>query len=294
MEIVERPELGEWLAARVAGWATPGSVAGTGFEAYARILHPVGSQRLDLTLTDQWGGHPILEERSWRWAEVSARTGHVMHPLVQWRRLTGEQVALTFPDGWSLDQSRDGWFDPALLAALITHLRVATSTPTDVVLGIWNGWGRPGGAASFGWAIADSKAGQEEEKSRTRRAAEQRQAEMAASTAAFDEAVRNDAVLKLPMREFVLLRATLDELGDPGWGYAAGIGWSPGNEHPTPQLIWPSDRAWCVATEIDWDFTLVAGTRALVGAILADDRFEAFEVNEADDLSWDGDTINPK
>lgn len=59
-------------------------------------------------------------------------------------------------------------------------------------------------------------------------------------------------------------------------------------------LIWPMDRSWCIATEIDWDSTLIAGSRGLADAILADSRLEAFPVDDADDLSWCGDTVNPR
>jgi len=268
MRIVQRPELGAWLAERMGSWATAAGVAGMGFGAYARILHPVNGRRLDLAVTDEWGAHPTLEERPWRWAEVAARTGHSMHPLVQWRRLTGEKEHVTFPDGWSLDQGRDGWFGPTLLAALTLHLRVATATPSSIVLGIWNGWGKSGGSAYLYSASQGGGKDLEEEADRLRELEELRQTQIAADGTAFDDAVDRGAVLSLPGREFVLLRASLDELEDPAWGYTAGIGWSVGDNHPTPQLIWPDDHAWCVASEIDWDSTLVAGPRPLINAIL--------------------------
>ncbi|MDP4331968.1 hypothetical protein Q7F20_01145 [Curtobacterium sp. A7_M15] len=59
-------------------------------------------------------------------------------------------------------------------------------------------------------------------------------------------------------------------------------------------MIWPEDHAWVVASEEDWDSTIIAGSRTLVDSILADDRFEAFEVHEGDDLSRDGDLLNPR
>ncbi|MGN8050882.1 hypothetical protein ACTJKO_14460 [Curtobacterium sp. 22159] len=38
----------------------------------------------------------------------------------------------------------------------------------------------------------------------------------------------------------------------------------------------------------------MAGSRALVDPVLGDGRFEAYEVDEASDLSWDGDLVNPR
>jgi len=43
---------------------------------------------------------------------------------------------------------------------------------------------------------------------------------------------------------------------------------------------WPEDHTWVMASEFDWDSTIVAGSRSLVDAVLADERFEAFEVAE--------------
>lgn len=60
----------------------------------------------------------------------------------------------------------------------------------------------------------------------------------------------------------------------------------------SPSIIWPADRSWCVATEVDFDSTLVGGTAGMVDALLADARLEAWRVAPGDDLSSTGDTIN--
>ena len=59
--------------------------------------------------------------------------------------------------------------------------------------------------------------------------------------------------LNLPQRMYILFRGGPDEV--PGW-------------MDGPNLWWPEDRAWCVASEIDLPFTLVGGSDQLVGAIL--------------------------
>jgi hypothetical protein len=43
----------------------------------------------------------------------------------------------------------------------------------------------------------------------------------------------------------------------------------------SPNLWWPDDRAWCVATEIDLAWTYVGGPAALISDLLADSRVEA-------------------
>lgn len=92
----------------------------------------------------------------------------------------------------------------------------------------------------------------------------------------------------------------------PGWGgrsyrlfVAARGAWThwPGMEGSWPQsanLIWPHDHSWCIATEIDWDSTLVACTDEVADALLADGRLETFDVGFDDDLSWHGDLLHPR
>ena len=92
----------------------------------------------------------------------------------------------------------------------------------------------------------------------------------------------------------------------PGWGgrsyrlFAAGksaVAQWPGMHRSSPQsanLIWPNDHSWCIASEIDWDSTLVAGSDEVADALLEDQRLEAFDVTYDDDLSWGGDTLNPR
>ena len=45
--------------------------------------------------------------------------------------------------------------------------------------------------------------------------------------------------------------------------------------HQTPNLWWPNDRSWCVASEIDFCSTYIGGSPALVERLLRDERLEA-------------------
>jgi len=60
----------------------------------------------------------------------------------------------------------------------------------------------------------------------------------------------------------------------------------------TPNLWWPSDRAWCVATEIDLSSTYVGGSRAMIERLLTDKRIEALPADPGARLgeteSWIG------
>ncbi|HET9425803.1 MAG TPA: hypothetical protein VFO55_10560, partial [Gemmatimonadaceae bacterium] len=45
--------------------------------------------------------------------------------------------------------------------------------------------------------------------------------------------------------------------------------------HQSANLWWPADHSWCVATEIDLDWTCVGGPASAIEAILHDGRFKA-------------------
>jgi hypothetical protein len=93
--------------------------------------------------------------------------------------------------------------------------------------------------------------------------------------------------LSHPQRDYLLfhgpLRAALS-IGDEGTA-----DWRPPQ---SPSLLWPSDRSWLLATEIDFDSTLVGGSAELVEELLQAPRFEAWPVGIDDDLTIDGDRIN--
>ena len=68
---------------------------------------------------------------------------------------------------------------------------------------------------------------------------------------------RGARLVHLPNRAYFLYRGTLDQV--PGW-------------MDGPNLWWPDDRSWCVASEIDLPWTYVGGPKALIAKVLADER----------------------
>jgi hypothetical protein len=90
-----------------------------------------------------------------------------------------------------------------------------------------------------------------------------------------------------PDRNYLLLEGPLTaalQLGDD-------FGTFRFDPHP-PNLFWPEDHAWCVASEIDYDSTLIGGTTELVHAIIDDPTFDAWPVQPDDSLAADADLIN--
>ena len=243
MIITDEVQRGAWLVERMDGASNVGGVAGYGFEAYARIFHP----RLLYQLSRRGRSVPLDEDWSKRrWADVASEQGRVMHPLVQWGRLLGNQEPAG--DG----SSSIGWLDPLVLAALVPLLRTGTTTPDDVLAGFWEG--------GSGQKL------------------------VSACTLTSGDGL-----------DYVLATTTLNELTELDWGFSLKLRWRAGAMwNSSMQLLWPEDHAWVLASQIDFDSTVVAGSRPLVDGILTDGRFEAFEVGPDDDLSWDGDVINAR
>ena len=62
--------------------------------------------------------------------------------------------------------------------------------------------------------------------------------------------------------------------------------------HRSPNLWWPEDRAWCVATEIDFNSTFVGGSAACIERVLAHPELEALPIAIDARVDAFGDTIN--
>jgi hypothetical protein len=93
--------------------------------------------------------------------------------------------------------------------------------------------------------------------------------------------------LHLPGRDYMLLGGPVSgALAFSGHDQSMGA-WQ------SPNLLWPADHAWFLASEIDFDSTLVAGESDLIADILACPALESWPVQPHDCLASDGDTVNP-
>lgn len=85
----------------------------------------------------------------------------------------------------------------------------------------------------------------------------------------------------LPGREYLLYSGTIDlalaRLDDMD---------------QSPNLWWPENRAWFVATEIDYAWTYVGGTATLIESVLAANALEALPARLTDKPFFDSDTLN--
>jgi hypothetical protein len=122
----------DWVGERLTprrGTAT--ALVQSGFEAYARILHPSEEPR--------WG-----EGRLVRWHEVAAWSGLPLDPYVQFHSVALPPHPLHAPPPWSGQGPRHGSLFPPDAAVVIDHLRHHTATPDRCWFCLWDGYGWPG------------------------------------------------------------------------------------------------------------------------------------------------------
>lgn len=283
---------GAWLADRLVERAGDMHlVVPRGFDAYARVFHPIDADRpVDATWADV---ARVGRERSWEferraasWSEVAEASGATAHPLMQWGAITQGRletisaVGFVGQSGWRYGEPIPGHPAAGCVAALADALAPQTSTPSAGVAAVWEGWGGLFDAGRrFLSFLPDGEAG------------------VAAPHALVVPApplgrdIRLGPRLSLPGRDHVLFDAGVDDFAASDW--PARAPWVQNDWWPEcPSLVWPDDHAWVVVSEIDWDSTIVAGSRAAIDAVLAASGIEALEIPEGADLSSRGDTIN--
>lgn len=255
--VLDDPTAGAWLHPRLTG--PPGTVTGTvpdGYAAYARIFHPV----------EFWDDHT----QPTTWGEVARTTGRTVHPHMQWHTVIGapdpfDRTSHLWPKG----EPDVGNLALPQLHALSEVLAAHTTTPGACYFAMWEGWGSHNGSGARLTLTTDRATPEHIPPLYTPR-------EWATER------------LHLPGRNYLLLIGPLDAIG-PIAQYDLDM---PAATR-SPSLIWPADRAWVLATEIDFDSTLLAGTTEAVAAVLARPDLEAHPVQPGDSLRHDADRLNP-
>ena len=291
----------EWMTdASAAAWiveSTSGEFGGAvpnllpqGFEAYVRVFHPMTRSA------------PGSESSAYvTWADAAADFGTAMDPLAQSFQVLGredpwEYDAVTGPSGETYEPPEVGVLTnlPAVARVLAAHTSAATA-----VAAIWEGWGglvsSAGRAALLLTAPAGGLDGTVTRAASVARAAYRR----ARSHFSFPEPppgsgllpaeVATGPKLELPGRAYFLAHLDLADLCTDDW--EARAIWADPPPTRTPSLLWPDDHAWCLATEIDFDSTIIGGSRALAAALLAAPGLEVLEIDRRASLMWGPDHL---
>lgn len=78
--------------------------------------------------------------------------------------------------------------------------------------------------------------------------------------------------LVIPHRDYWLLAGTLADYAD--WNSDDRERW-PFGDCPDPAFIWPADRAWCVAHDVDPHFASIGADAEAIALLVADRRLDA-------------------
>ena len=198
-----------WIGDRLSPFAScvVTSVVPSGFEAYARVLHP---------LVPREHG-----QRPGRWVDVASWSGTELVPGIDFPDIALPEHEPSGVEPWPGHVPQVGTLHAADAHALGAVLARHTSTPDRCWFCTWEGWG----------------------------------------SVVFDDG----PLVELPGRNYALFvgpLAALPSLMDA-------------QDDHSPNLWWPDDRAWCVATEIDLAWTYVGGRAALISDALANPWLEA-------------------
>jgi hypothetical protein len=201
------------------------------------------------------------------WSDVAEATGRRPHALMQWHAIVGSPDYLNMTGSlWDGANPCRGELVHSALSILCD--RLAEDPEPDCYFCLWEGYD---GLETYGWLettlASDSKITVRDRHIFTS-----------------DELSRSR--LHLPGRDYVVLAGSLRSALRIG-SFAAESFWP-----QSPNLFWPANRTWCVASEIDFDSTLVGGPVRLIDAILQTPELDAWPVTANDSLAYDADEIN--
>ena len=238
-----------------------GEVIPTGFDAYARIFHPA---------SEGPGMRPV------RWSELAERYGRTVHPEMQLEHIVGDLEIHRVP---GLEYPDEGRLPRPEADALVGVLEPFTSTPDRCWMAIWEGFGSLGAGLAILWSGGDRAT-----RGARERADLERRRRAQAQLGAIPRLSIHESPRGAPLRSYIVLRGPISS--------ASRLVFN-GSYH-SPNLWWPEDRAWCVATEVDGYSTYIGGSAGCIAAVLAQDRLEAFPSGASNRFDLGSDRINPQ
>jgi hypothetical protein len=215
-------------------------MVGAGFEAYGRLLHPLDDHPGPLT-----------------WATVARANGRILHPSAWWEKINPAASSGRSKPGDPMWGDLNSWALEALCAILIRH----TTTPQTCCFAVWEGWG---------WLHQESRSSVTSYYAPDGVMPEVQPPQPAPAEWQLD---LSGPTVSLPGRNYYLFEDHIDA--------AIRIGhWV--NEDffipQSPSFFWPADHTWCVATEVDYDSTIIGGTRELIDHLCASETIEVLQI----------------
>jgi hypothetical protein len=183
-----------------------------------------------------------------RWAEVAAWSGRTVHPLMAFGLISTPTSGYGAGVAPWIERPNQGSLDSDDVIALADFLANFTDTSQRCFFAVWEGYAQFAAGAevmicSFSESGAEPKVSVPEP-------------QVPVPPAEVLTAERLTGV----GRDYVLYAGPLSAVTSFHWD--------------SPNIWWPEDRKWCVATDIDLDSTYVGGSEACIEALVNDARFE--------------------
>lgn len=256
LEYVDDLTPARWIAERLHPFAQDaGAIIPPGFEAYARVFHPATRRVGDV-------GFPV------RWREIAEANLRAYHPQMQFGALValvGTPTAPRSQPGLFDDWPRTGTLRLDDAKALVDVLADHTMTPGRCWFVAWEGFGSAEDGSMVMLTIDGGKT-------------------VHPPPELYRERPKQPT-FQLPGRGYYLAKGPVTAALETVYGMKAS--------YQSASLWWPDDRAWCVATEIDFDWTYVGGARECIAAVLSSSALEALPARLTDGVHYDSDPINP-
>jgi len=266
LEIIDGAVVGSWIGPRLGGkFGAVTRQVPKDFEAYARVFHPAFDRQR----------HPV------RWAQVAKVCGTMPHREMQWHAILGlrsvsELRGSYYPnDGsgvkWIGSDALVGTMNIKTLDALCEIIANRSDDATHCFFGL---------CTIEGWLDSFST---ETMPPLLELPYDRTHIVLTGPLSAVDQIV--DDLIAVASNQIVLVgKHNQDPSGQPDSAQPL--------QRKAPNLIWPADKSWFVATDVDFDSTLVGGSIALIDAVVEASSLEAWHVRPTDSLADDADKVN--
>ncbi len=193
-----------------------------------------------------------------RWSTVSDWSGRVYHPLMSFEGISRPVDGRgTGPAPWGRDPEH-GRLDEGLPRKLAALLFQFTDTPEQCYFGVWEGYGQYSGGTTL--LTSDGSGRPLPTPSDIRKA----------------QRIRGCG------RNYLLYTGELRDIS----GFYTNFRSEP------PNIWWPADRAWFVATDIDLDSTYIGASQECIDALLQHPTLEAVPAEYLASVAMEADIIN--
>jgi hypothetical protein len=272
---------GAWIKPRLGGeFGAVTLQVPEGFAAYARVFHPASDSEL---------AHARRRSHDGQWGAVATSAhltefhcGTTAHREMQWHSIVGLPEPENYGDSkWSGQEPSTGTMDLDDLDALCEILAAHTADPEHVFFGL---------CTIELWEESFTK--KELKRNRLLRLPWGRHyIVLAGPLSAVDQLANDGAANPGPSRAtFTLVARGPSKVEESPENRSGSV--EPCESRDAPNLIWPADHSWLVASEVDFDSTLVGGSAELIQAIVDSPKLEAWRVEPTDSLAADADKVN--